>query len=92
MNRKSVVASFGLVACLAAALSAQAPFSDGKVDQPAVQSIRAKVIGCVAGDAANRRPNTTQYRGDHLSRLRRSRQCVRVDCLASRRPSSLQHL
>ena len=51
MNRKSVVASFGLVACLAAALSAQAPFSDGKVDQPAVQSIRAKVIGCVAGDA-----------------------------------------
>ena len=52
MNRKSVVASFGLVACLAAALSALAPPSNGKVDQKVVQSIRAKVIGCVAGDAA----------------------------------------
>ena len=51
MNRKSLVASFGLVAGLAAALSAQAPFSNGKVDQKAVQSIRVKVIGCVAGDA-----------------------------------------
>ena len=51
MNRKSVVASFGLVACFAAALSAQAPSSNGKVDQKAVQSIRAKVIGCVEGDA-----------------------------------------
>lgn len=51
MNRKSVVASFGLVACLAAALSAQAPPSNGKVDQKVVQSIRAKVIGCVGGDA-----------------------------------------
>jgi hypothetical protein len=51
MNRKSLVASFGLVACLAAALLAQAPSSNGKVDQKAVQSIRVKVIGCVAGDA-----------------------------------------
>ena len=51
MNRKSLVASFGLLACLAAALWAQAPSSNGKVDQKAVQSIRAKVIGCVAGDA-----------------------------------------
>jgi hypothetical protein len=51
MNRKSLVASFGLVACLAVALSAQAPSSNGKVDQKAVQSIRVKVIGCVAGDA-----------------------------------------
>lgn len=51
MNRKSLVASFGLVACLAAALSAQAPSLNGKVDQKAVQSIRVKVIGCVAGDA-----------------------------------------
>ena len=51
MNRKSLVASFGLVACLAAALSAQAPPSNGKVDQKAVQNIRVKVIGCVAGDA-----------------------------------------
>jgi hypothetical protein len=51
MNRTSLVASFGLVACLAAALSAQAPSLDGKVDRKAVQSIRVKVIGCVAADA-----------------------------------------
>ena len=51
MNRTSLVASFGLVAGLAAALSAQAPSSNGKVDQKAVQSIRVKVIGCVEGDA-----------------------------------------
>ena len=51
MNRKSLVVSFGLVACLAAALSAQAPSSNDKVDQKAVQSIRVKVIGCVEGDA-----------------------------------------
>jgi archaellum biogenesis ATPase FlaH len=51
MNRKSLVASFGLVAGLAAALSAQAPSSNDKVDQKAVQSIRVKVIGCVEGDA-----------------------------------------
>jgi hypothetical protein len=51
MNRKSLVACFGLVAGLAAALSAQAPSSNGKVDREAVQSIRVKVIGCVEGDA-----------------------------------------
>ena len=51
MKRKSLVASFGLVAGLAAALSAQAPSSNGKVYQKAVQSIRVKVIGCVEGDA-----------------------------------------
>jgi hypothetical protein len=45
MNRKSLVACFGLVAGLTAALSAQAPSSNGKVDQEAVQSIRVKVIG-----------------------------------------------
>jgi len=50
MNRKSLVASFGFVGGLAV-LSAQAPSSNGKVDQKAVQSIRVKVIGCVAGDA-----------------------------------------
>lgn len=49
MNRNSLVASFGLVAGLAAALSAQAPSSNGKVDQKTIQSIRVKVIGCVAG-------------------------------------------
>jgi len=49
MNRHSLVASFGLVAGLAAALSAQAPSSNGKLDQKTIQSIRVKVIGCVAG-------------------------------------------
>ena len=51
MNRKSLVESCGLVAGLTVALSAQAPSSNGKVDQKAVQSIRVKVIGCVEGDA-----------------------------------------
>jgi hypothetical protein len=51
MNRQSLVAFVGLVACLAAALSAQAPSSSGTVDQKAVQSSRVKVIGCVASDA-----------------------------------------
>jgi hypothetical protein len=48
MDRKSLVASFGLVASLAAALSAQVPSSTGKVDQKTIHSIRVKVIGCVA--------------------------------------------
>jgi len=50
MHRNRLVASFGLVAGLAAASSAQAPSSNGngRVDQKAVQSIRVKVIGCVA--------------------------------------------
>ena len=51
MNRKCLVASFGLVTGLVAVLSAQAPSSSGKVDQRAVHSIRVKVIGCVTGDA-----------------------------------------
>jgi hypothetical protein len=48
MNRTGLVASFGLVAGLAAVLSAQAPSSNGKTDPKAVQSIRVRVIGCVA--------------------------------------------
>jgi hypothetical protein len=48
MNRNSLVASLNLVAGLAAALSAQVPSSNGKVDQKTIQSIRVKVIGCVA--------------------------------------------
>jgi hypothetical protein len=48
MNRNSLVASFGLVAGLTAALSAQGPSANGKVDQKTIQSIRVKVIGCVA--------------------------------------------
>jgi hypothetical protein len=48
MNRHHLVASLGLVAGVAAALSAQAPSSNGKVDQKTIQSIKVKVIGCVA--------------------------------------------
>jgi hypothetical protein len=51
MNRQSLVALFGLVACLAAAVSAQAPASSGKVDQKATQSSRVKVRGCIATGA-----------------------------------------
>jgi hypothetical protein len=50
VNRKSLVASFGLAACLAAALSADAPSSNGKGDHEAVQSIRVKGIGCVGNE------------------------------------------
>ena len=50
MNRKGFVASLGLVARLAAVSSAQAPSHNVTVDQRPVQSIRVKVIGCVAAD------------------------------------------
>ena len=49
MNRYGFVASFGLVAGLAAALSAQATSSNGKVNPKTIQSIRVKVVGCVVG-------------------------------------------
>jgi hypothetical protein len=54
MNRKGLVASFGLVAGLTGITLAQAsaPPSNSQVDQKAVQSVRVKVIGCVAGDTA----------------------------------------
>ena len=51
MTRNSVAASVGLIAGLAAALAAQAPSSNGKADQKAVQSIRVRVIGCVANNS-----------------------------------------
>ena len=49
MNRNGLVVSLGLAAGLAAVLSAQVPSSNGNVDQKTIQSIRVKVIGCVAG-------------------------------------------
>ena len=49
MNRQSLVASFALVAGVVAALSAQATSSNDTVNQKTIQSIRIKVIGCVAG-------------------------------------------
>lgn len=48
MNLHSLVASLGLVVGLAAAVSAQATSTNGKVDQKSIQSIRVTVIGCVA--------------------------------------------
>jgi len=55
MNRKSLIASLGLVAGVAAAFSAQAPPSNGKADQKTIQSIRVTVIGCVAGGTCGTR-------------------------------------
>jgi hypothetical protein len=52
MNRDGLVVSLGLAAGLAAVLSAQVPSSNGNVDQKTIQSIRVKVIGCVAGGSA----------------------------------------
>jgi hypothetical protein len=48
MSRNSLVASFALVGVVAT-LSAQATSSNGDVNQKTIQSIRVKVIGCVAG-------------------------------------------
>src|SRR5713226_6305629 len=66
MTRNSLVVSFGLVASLAAALSAQATSTDGKVDQKAIHSIRVKVIGCIASgrDAAQYRLTNAFLSGD----------------------------
>ena len=68
MNRKSLVASFGLVAGFAAALSAQATSSNGKGDQKPIQSIRVKVIGCVAGgsEAGHYRLTNAFLSGDDI--------------------------
>jgi hypothetical protein len=68
MNRKSLVASFGLVAGVAAAVSAQAPSSNGQVDQKTIQSIRVTVIGCVAGgrDAGHYRLTHAFLSGDDI--------------------------
>jgi hypothetical protein len=68
MHRKRLVASFGLVVGVASALSAQTPSSNDKVDQDAIQSIRVRVIGCVArGPAVGRyRLTNAVLSGDDL--------------------------
>ena len=68
MHLKRLVASFGLVTGVTAALSAQAPSSNGKVDQDAIQSIRVTVIGCVARGTAVGRYRLTHavLRGDDI--------------------------
>jgi hypothetical protein len=57
MSRKSLVVSVGLVVGLAATLSAQGASSKGQADRKAIQSIRVKVIGCVASG-----PQADHYR------------------------------
>jgi hypothetical protein len=68
MHRDSLVASFGLVAGLAAALSAQAPSPSGKADQKTIQSIRVTVIGCVVGgsEAGHYRLTNAVLSGDDI--------------------------
>lgn len=68
MNRNCLVASAGFVAGLAAALSAQATSSNGKVDQKTIHSIRVTVIGCVAegSDAGHYRLTNAFLSGDDI--------------------------
>jgi hypothetical protein len=68
MHRNHLVASFGLIAGLAAALSAQAPSPSGKADPKTIQSIRVTVIGCiVAGsEAGHYRLTNAVLSGDDL--------------------------
>jgi hypothetical protein len=49
MNRQSLVGPFAVVAGLVVALSAQGTSSNSDVNQKTIQSIRVKVIGCIAG-------------------------------------------
>jgi hypothetical protein len=49
MNRQSLVAPFAVVAGVVVALSAQGTSSNSDVIQKTIQSIRVKVIGCIAG-------------------------------------------
>ena len=69
MNRNSLVASVGFVAGVAAALSAQATSSNGRVDQKAIHSIRVKVIGCVADgrEAGHYRLTNAFLSGDDMA-------------------------
>ena len=67
MSRNSLVASFALVAALVAALSAQGS-SNRDVNQKTIQSIRVKVIGCVAGgrEAGHYRLTDAVLSGDDI--------------------------
>jgi hypothetical protein len=68
MNRDGFVVSLGLAAGLAAVLSAQVPSSNGDVDQKTIQSIKVKVIGCVAGgsEAGHYRLTNASLSGDDV--------------------------
>ena len=73
MNRHSLVASFGLVAGMAAALSAQTMSSNVNVNQKTIQSIRVKVIGCVvrSTEAGRYRLTNALLSGDDIPVNRR---------------------
>jgi hypothetical protein len=68
MHRNRLVATFGVVAGLAAALSAQAPSPSGKADQKTIQSIRVKVIGCIVdgSEAGHYRLTNAVLSGDDI--------------------------
>lgn len=68
MNRDGLVVSLGLAAGLAAVLSAQVPSSNGNVDRKTIQSIKVKVIGCVAGgsEAGHYRLTNASLSGDDV--------------------------
>jgi len=68
MHRHRLVASFALVAAVVGALSAQATSSNGEVNQKTIQSIRVKVIGCVAGgsEAGHYRLTDAVLSGDDI--------------------------
>jgi len=68
MSRNSLVASFALVAALVAGLSAQGTSSNSDVNQKTIQSIRVKVIGCVAGgsEAGHYRLTDAVLSGDDI--------------------------
>jgi hypothetical protein len=69
MSRQSLVAPFALVAGVVAALSAQGTSSNRDVNQKTIQSIRVKVIGCVAGgrEAGHYRLTDAVLSGDDIS-------------------------
>jgi hypothetical protein len=69
MSRQSLVAPFALVAGVVAALSAQGTSSNSDVNQKTIQSIRVKVIGCIAGgsEAGHYRLTDAVLSGDDIS-------------------------
>lgn len=60
MNRNRLAVCVGLAAGVAATLSAQVPPSNGNAERKAIQSIRIKVIGCVAGGRETRHYRLTE--------------------------------
>jgi len=68
MNRQSFVGPFAVVAGVVVALSAQGTSSNSDVNQKTIQSIRVKVIGCIAGgrEAGHYRLTDAVLSGDEV--------------------------